>query len=297
LSNGTSALRGWHATGWPVTLSNMTSTAPSLETILHRLLEGILLRLSRGANAGEFILRGGMLMRHWFRPLARPAGDLDLVATFPFTPRGKPGDFTDEATRRFLPILADQTIHDGVTFDLERTRAQGIWLETTYPGVRVFTSGVVDGTEIDFNVDIASGPYPRPDPVFGAISTACGEDARIWMCRPETIVGQKMQALCHLGMLSWRPKDLNDLRLLLIRLPMENTVLREAIAAYMADLGRTTDDARTLFGPSSWWSMKLSSARWFDFAKASCEQEVPKDLAAVVAEVAARLVPVLEGLP
>ena len=117
------------------------------------------------------------------------------------------------------------------------------------------------------------------------------------MCRPESVVGQKMQALWHLGMLGWRPKDLNDLRLLLARVPMDAADLREAIAAYLADVGGTGDDARALFGPASWWGMKLSSARWLDFVKASRGQDVPRDLAGVVAEVAGRLAPILEGLP
>jgi hypothetical protein len=43
--------------------------------------------------------------------------------------------------------------------------------------------------------------------------------------------------------------------------------------------------------------MKLSSARWLDFVKASQGQDVPRDLASVVAEVADRLKAVLEGLP
>ncbi len=95
--------------------------------------------------------------------------------------------------------------------------------------------------EADFQVDITGGPPPRPAPVVGELPTACGQSARVWMCRPESIVGQKMQALWHLGMLGWRPKDLNDLRLLLDRLPMEPALLREAIAASFADLGGTGD--------------------------------------------------------
>ena len=101
----------------------------------------------------------------------------------------------------------------------------------------------------------------------------------MWMCRPEAVVGQKMQALWHLGMLGWRPKDLNDLRLLLARVPMDAAELREAIAASFADMGGTGDDARALFGPSSWWGMKLSSARWLDFVKSSRGRDVPRDLA------------------
>jgi Nucleotidyl transferase AbiEii toxin, Type IV TA system len=267
----------------------MKIAAASLNATRHRLLEGVLLRLARRPDAGEFVLRGGLLMRHWFRPLPRPAEDLDLVATFPFA--------VEEAARRFLPVLADGAVGDGAAFDGGRVRFEGIWLDTGNPGVRVFASGEVGGTEVEFNVDITFGPPPRPAPVFGEIPTVCGEAARVWMCRPEAVVGHKVQALWHRGMLGWRPKDLNDLHLLLTRVSMVAADLRGAIAAYLADVGAAGDDARAMFGPASWWGMKLASARWLDFVKLSREQNPPRDLAAVIAEVAGRLGPILEGLP
>src|SRR5262249_7979574 len=148
--------------------------------------------------------------------------------------------------------------------------------------------------EVEFQVDITGGPPPRPGPVFGELPTACGQPARVWMCRPESVVGQKVQALWHLGRMGWRPKDLDDLRLLLERMPMDPACLREAIAATLADMGAGGDDARALFGASSWWGMKLSAARWLDFVKSSRGHAAPRGLAAVVAEVACRLAPVLE---
>jgi hypothetical protein len=105
-----------------------------------------------------------------------------------------------------------------------------------------------------------------------------------------------VQALWHLGMQGWRPKDLNDLRLLLLRLPMDAPALREATAASLAELGASGGDARALFG-ASWWGRKLSAARWEDFVRSSRGRGAPGRLAAVVAEVAARLAPVLETLP
>jgi hypothetical protein len=117
------------------------------------------------------------------------------------------------------------------------------------------------------------------------------------MCRPESVVGQKLQALWHLGMLSWRPKDLSDLRFLLQRIPMDRAALCEAIAATFAELGGTGADARALFGASAWWGLKLSAARWHDFVNASPMRGEPGNLAAVVAEVADRLAPALEELP
>src|SRR5258708_7630520 len=111
----------------------MRTAATSLDATRHRLLEGALLRLARRPDADEFVLRGGMLMRHWFRPTPRPADDLDLVATFPFA--------IEEAAQRFLPIFADEAVADGVAFDADRARVEGIWLDTGSPGVRVFASG------------------------------------------------------------------------------------------------------------------------------------------------------------
>src|SRR6187549_1483951 len=124
----------------------MKASLMSQEATRHRLLEGVLLRLARRPDAGEFILRGGALLRHWFRPVPRPADDLDLVATFAFS--------VEEATRRFLPVLADTAVGDGVTFDLEGTRVEGIFLDTGSPGVRVFVSGTFGGSEDDFHVDV-----------------------------------------------------------------------------------------------------------------------------------------------
>ena len=203
----------------------------------------------------------------------------------------------DEAARRFLPVLSDGDVADGVSFDPARTRVEGIWLETGTPGVRVFGTGFAGGREADFHADITFGPFPRPAPVFVAIPTACGETAAVWACRPESVAGHKVQALCHRGMWAWRPKDLNDLRLLLERVPMDAADLRGAVAAYLADTGRTPADARALFGPESWWGMKRTAARWRDFVKQSRGEDVPGDLAGVVAGVAGRLIPVLEGLP
>jgi hypothetical protein len=266
----------------------MMARVTSSDATRHRLLEGVLLRLARLPDAGGLVLRGGMLMRHWFRPTRRAALDLDLVA---------PAPLTVEEAARYLPLFSDSGVPDGVAFDTDRLQLEGIWQGTDNPGVRIHAAGAFADDGADFLVDITGGPPVRPAAVLGELPTASGLSARVWMCRPEAVAGQKVQALWHLGMLGWRPKDLNDLRLLLERLPMGPAALREAVAALFADLGGSGDDARALFAPSSWWGMKLSSARWLDFASSPRGRGAPRDLPAVVAFVAGRLAPVLEGLP
>src|SRR5579871_5683818 len=105
----------------------MMTAATSPDATRHRLLEGVLLRLARRPDAADLVVRGGVLMRHWFRPVPRPAEDLDLVATVPVT--------VDDAARRLLPVLTDGAVADGVAFDVDRVRFEGIWLSTGNPGV------------------------------------------------------------------------------------------------------------------------------------------------------------------
>jgi hypothetical protein len=256
-------------------------------TARHRLLEGVLLRLARLPDAGGLALRGGMLLRHWFRPTPRRAMDLDLVAPAPLTP--------DDA-RPYLPLFHDAAVADGVTFDADALRVEGIWRHTDHPGVRVHVLGSFAGVESDFHVDITGGPAPRPPSVFGELPTSCGQPARVWLCRPECVAGQKLQALWHMGLHRWRPKDLDDLRVLLQRLPLDRAAFHEAITALFTDLGGSGEDARAVFGPAAWWGMKIASARWTDFVTSPRGRGAPKDLSAVVAEVAGRLAPMLEGV-
>ena len=217
------------------------SKKPCEDTIRHRLLEGMLLRLARLPDADHFILRGGMLMRLWFRPYDRPAADLDLVSTFPFC--------VEETARRFLPVLADRGVDDGVKFDTERFRMEGIWQNTDFPGraaVRL-RRGRGDRGRFQRGHDLrrAADPGAGAERVSDAGLRA---DARsLWMCRPETITGRKLHALLHMGMLHWRPKDLNDLRLLLGRVPMNLDDLPEAIAASFTSRGNTTSGSPLAF--------------------------------------------------
>lgn len=253
--------------------------------IRYRLLEGVLLRLAKLPDAGGIVLRGGMLLRHWFWPTPRPVLDLDFVANSPLA-------VTDAV--RYLPMFAD-VVEDGVTFDVEGIAVEGIWLRSDHPGIRIRVSGSYAGNEDDIQVDITGGPPPSPAAVMSGLPTTTGT-VRLWTCRPESIVGQKIQALWHLGMLGWRPKDLDDLRLLLERMPMDDNALRAAMVASFAELGGTGRDARGLFAEASWWAMKHASARWGDFVAKAGRNNV-QTLSGVVAKVAARLNPIIEELP
>ncbi len=100
----------------------------------------------------------------------------------------------------------------------------------------MYVRGTYAGEEDEIQVDVTGGPSPTPAAVMSELLTASGA-VQLWTCRPESIAGQKVQALWHLGMSGWRPKDLDDLRLLLDRLPMDEVAIGDAIGAAFAELG------------------------------------------------------------
>lgn len=224
-------------------------------------------------------------MRHWFAPVPRAADDIDLIASYPF-------DVT--ATAQRVEAVLAEPLDDGVTFDATRTRVSGIRLDSGSPGVRAFAAGVVEGEEIDFNIDVTFGPVPRPAPVRTELPGASGPIVLL-ACRPESVVCQKVQALLHRGQLGWRPKDLSDLLLLLARARLDSFALRAALPHYVADIGRTLADALALFAPGAWWDLKLCAGRWLDFVGEYPELGVPTELPSAAAIVARHLIPVLEG--
>jgi hypothetical protein len=256
--------------------------------IRHRLLEGVLLRLAKRPEAAEVVLRGGMLLRQWFRPLPRPAQDVDLVG---------PGPLRRADAERFLPLFADETVDDGVRFDGEGLRVVCIWEQTAHPGLRFQVTGQWGEGEADIQVDITGGPAVYPAAEWGELPTACGQVARLRMCAPEHIVGQKIQALVHMSIFRWRPKDLLDLWLLLRRGSLDGGRLGEALRVLMAEIGSGGEDVRGLWAPASWLHTKMASARWDDVAVSFEVLGAPREMADVVAEVGERLGPYVEGLP
>jgi hypothetical protein len=166
--------------------------------VRHHLLEGLLRRLARLPCAGELVLRGGLMTRAWVAPRVRPTRDLDLVGDFPFD--------LAETTRRFRGVL-DEQVEDGLELDPARFGAQGIWLDTDFPGVRVTLGARLWGSAPEeLTVDIGFGDplvpeagwldYPALQPLPAA---------RVRACCPETMAAWKLHGLAERGA-SWRPQ-------------------------------------------------------------------------------------------
>ncbi|MEM1069664.1 MAG: nucleotidyl transferase AbiEii/AbiGii toxin family protein [Planctomycetota bacterium] len=253
----------------------------------HRILEGALARLARSPHTNRFILRGGMLMRLWFRPYDRPASDIDLVSTSVFD--------IAAAEKQLTEALFTDAFDDGLAFNHHRYRVQGIWLNTEFPGVRMIAFGMTNGVEHPMSIDVTYGESLVPAPRIDEYPLANGRNVRFKMCRPEAILARKLHALYAMGMRHWRPKDLNDVRLLLISKPVSLEDMLDGLVYSFRSRGDHEKGIDQLFAPDSWWTTKAASARWRDFVARS-NGTVPRELSDAIHIVSKRLSPVLERL-
>ncbi|MFT3696156.1 MAG: hypothetical protein QM831_23660 [Kofleriaceae bacterium] len=103
------------------------------------------------------------------------------------------------------------------------------------------------------------------------------------MVRPELQIAWKLHALAEMGV-TWRPKDIADLDLIIQHVPLVDDDLREAIRIAFESRHFTVQQAVDVLRAEH-WPTKTSRLRWGK-----------PDLADTLARIRARLDPVLTAL-
>lgn len=241
--------------------------------------EGLLRRVA-ALGREDLVLRGGVLLRAWVGP-ARPAEDLDFLATWPFEAA---------RARATLRELCAAPCADGLELSLAESHVT--WSNTDFPGLRARVEGALCGEPLELQIDLGCGDPMEPGPVLAtlpALTTALAP--RVWSCRPETLAGWKLHGLYERGIGTWRAKDLHDLWLLWERCELERGALARAIRlahesrAGQLELLEWLRDGR--FGQS-----RRSRRKW----RRLREQRPPGTVPESPGEVVAILAPVLRDL-
>jgi len=236
----------------------------------HHLTVGIVRRLARTPAHDAFVLRGGLLTALWIAPIPRPTRDLDFVGDFPFDV---------EVTRSYFAPALGLDLEDGVRIDPASLRVSPMWLETAFPGVRLVFRLGLGAIDQELSVDVGFNDPLVPEAV---VRDFAGDPFRV--IRPETQIAWKLHALAEMTT-SWRPKDLADVALILRHVPVDDAALAPAIVAAFRSREFSRASAVELFDAAH-WATKTSRLRW----------DKP-NLAETVAEVRARLLPILTELP
>ncbi|MBX2799930.1 MAG: nucleotidyl transferase AbiEii/AbiGii toxin family protein [Myxococcales bacterium] len=246
----------------------------------HRMLEGLLWRVAQHPDAEAFVLRGGLLVRRWFSELDRPALDVDLVCDLPYDAA---------AMRQRVAEILSVRATDGVRFHVPGFRLDATWAHTEIPGFKLKVAGWVDGRPTDVTADLTFRLPVWPAPVRTSWEGPGGA-ASLRTCQPQTLIGRKLQVVAELGRRYWRPKDLNDARLLLRRFELSRAVLDRSLQAAFEGYAETLAEVREAFSRDGWWHTPQAEARWEMYLE-ECHPsyDAPDDLDAAVGEVRQRM--------
>ena len=193
-------------------------------TLTHYGLERLLYRLSVSKHAPNFLLKGALLFMLWYDVPQRPTRDADLLGFGP-----EDIDSVSTVFREVCGIAVD----DGIEFDAASVKATEIRKEAGYGGVRVDMSAKLDGARISLQVDIGFGDVvtPAPEPIDYPVLLDDLPPPILRAYPKYTVVAEKLQALCTLGMANSRMKDYFDLWVLLREGDLDDAELVRAIRA------------------------------------------------------------------
>jgi len=190
-------------------------------------LERLLYRLSISEHQQNFLLKGALLFVYWYDIPHRPTRDADLLGF-------GPNDIgaLEDVFRNLCAIAVD----DGIEFDAQSVEGVRIRKEAGYGGVRIGMTAKLDGAHVDLQIDVGFGDAVTPGPESITYPTMLDDmQAPNLRAYPKyTVVAEKFQAVCALGMSNSRMKDYFDLWVLLRDDDLDWGILRDAIDATLA---------------------------------------------------------------
>ena len=193
-------------------------------TLTHYGLERLLYRLSISEHRQNFLLKGALLFVLWYDVPHRPTRDADLLG-FGADDIGS----VENVFRNLCQIIVD----DGIEFAPQSVKGMEIRKEAGYGGVRIEMVARLDGARIALQIDIGFGDVVTPGPESVNYPVLLGDlPAPSLRAYPKyTVVAEKSQAVCILGMTNSRMKDYFDLWVLLRDDDLDPAQLRQAIEA------------------------------------------------------------------
>jgi hypothetical protein len=168
--------------------------------LMHYFIERLLYRLSVSPYAGNFILKGGLLLYTVFNNKARTTRDIDLLAE-------KIGNTPDELLRIFTEI-ARLPGGDAVSYDTKTITVERIKEDADYEGIRLKLTGYLDRSCHVLQFDIGFGDVVIPKPVMMTYPSLLDMEApRLKAYTLESVIAEKFQAGVYLAEANGRMKD------------------------------------------------------------------------------------------
>jgi predicted nucleotidyltransferase component of viral defense system len=250
--------------------------------------ERLLFRLSHSRYRSSFILKGAMLLAAWRTARHRPTRDLDLS--------GYGTASAEELAAAFREIAELPIESDGLEFDAQGIGVSEIREDQEYHGSRVVVPAKLGSAKIKVQVDVGFGDVVIPNPQELDFPTLLGSPSpRIRAYPAEAVIAEKLQAMISLGIRNSRMKDFYDILVLSRELAFEASSLAASISATFecrrTPLPSPAPGALT----AEFGSDPDKAIQWNAFLRRSGLEPPAADFAAVVREISAFLLPVLNS--
>lgn len=268
-------------------LNHARATKQDFNLVLTRYsLERLLYRLAISEHANQFLLKGALLFDLWFDVQHRPTRDADFLGFGPSDLRS-----LEETFEKICTIEVD----DGVLFQADSVRAEEIRNEANYPAVRITLVSTLDGARSHLQIDVGFGDVVTPAPEQIEYPVLLDElDAPKLRAYPKyTVIAEKFEAICLLGMGNSRMKDYFDLWILARHSDLSGETLKQAIQATFSRRQTAIPTTLPLGLTEEFASDTQKQTQWTAFLRRNDLDEV--DLAEVVANLAAFLMAVAEA--
>ncbi len=250
-------------------------------------IERLIDRLSRSVEARRFVLKGAMLFRVWAGELHRPTKDVDFLGSGEATPAA-----VAEAFRRICAV----EVGDGLRFDLDSIATEEIREEQDYGGVRVGIVAYLAHVPITVRIDVGFGDAITPEASRHSFPTLLGHPAAsILIYPPETVVAEKVEAMCKLGLINSRMKDYADIIAISRRFEIGGDVLAQAFRATFERRGTRLPTDVPIGLSREFGADAEKESQWSGFLKRMRIVDRPASLADAVASVEAFTLPALHA--
>lgn len=177
------------------------ASTPTQEYLIRHTLESFLDRLTRTPHAGDFVLKGGILLAAY--GVRRPTKDTDANAVA--------ADVTAEHLAQVVRDIAGIDVDDGVMFDTDTISVQEIREHADYPGLRIRVAASIgqwSGTAV---WDVSTGDPIVPPPRLVTIDRILGEPITLLGYAAETTIAEKGVTILERGITSTRWRDYVDI--------------------------------------------------------------------------------------
>lgn len=259
---------------------------PFNELLQYYAIERFLYRLCKSSHAGEFILKGALMLRVWNSPELRPTKDIDVL--------GKTSNDEAAVVSQIKEILAVQVEDDGLIFDSNSIRTEQIAEDADYEGIRVRFGGTLGTAKINLQIDIGFGDVIHPKPEKLDFPTILNFPAPCLLCYSrESLIAEKFEAMVKLGSLNSRMKDFYDIWLLSRLFNFDSKDLAIAIRLTFERRETSLSTAIEAFSKHFCESKQI---QWTAFRKRLHQEYVPDSFEEITTTVAKFLSPVVEAI-